>query len=82
MEFRVLGLLEVSASDGLVRLTSLRQQKMLALLLINADRAVSSRTRTQARMSSLPGRSGRRTPTAASGVPMSTWTGCPTRSVT
>jgi DNA-binding SARP family transcriptional activator/tetratricopeptide (TPR) repeat protein len=41
VEYRVLGSLEVSAGDGPVRLTGQRQRKLLALLLINADRAVS-----------------------------------------
>ncbi len=41
MEFRVLGSLELSASDGPVRLTGRRQRRLLALLLVNADRAVS-----------------------------------------
>lgn len=41
MEFRVLGSLEVLASDGPVRLTGQRQRRLLALLLVNADRDVS-----------------------------------------
>ena len=40
MEFRVLGSLEVSASDGPVRLAGRRQRTLLAVLLVNADRAV------------------------------------------
>ncbi|MBE1489564.1 AfsR/SARP family transcriptional regulator [Plantactinospora soyae] len=40
MEFRVLGSLEVSANDGPVRLTGQRQRTLLAMLLVNADRAV------------------------------------------
>lgn len=41
MEFRVLGSLEVSASGKPVRLTGRRQRILLALLLVNADSAVS-----------------------------------------
>ncbi|MEJ3747574.1 BTAD domain-containing putative transcriptional regulator [Actinomycetes bacterium KLBMP 9797] len=41
MEFRILGSLEVSASRGPVRLVGQRQRRLLAALLVNADRAVS-----------------------------------------
>jgi DNA-binding SARP family transcriptional activator/tetratricopeptide (TPR) repeat protein len=40
MEFRVLGALEVSADGTPVRLSGQRQRKLLALLLVNADRSV------------------------------------------
>jgi DNA-binding SARP family transcriptional activator len=40
VKFRVLGSLEVSANSGPVRLTGRRQRILLALLLVNADRAV------------------------------------------
>ena len=41
MEFRVLGSLEVWGSAGPLRLIGRRQRTLLALLLVNADRAVS-----------------------------------------
>lgn len=41
MKFQVLGPLEVSANGRLVSLTGRRQRVLLALLLVNADRAVS-----------------------------------------
>jgi DNA-binding SARP family transcriptional activator/tetratricopeptide (TPR) repeat protein len=41
VEFRILGSLEVLTSDGQVRLTGQRQRRLLALLLVNADRAVA-----------------------------------------
>lgn len=41
MEFRVLGSLEVLTSAGTIRLTGQRQRRLLALLLVNAERAVS-----------------------------------------
>ncbi|MCS7479427.1 BTAD domain-containing putative transcriptional regulator [Umezawaea endophytica] len=41
VEFQVLGSLQVSASGGLLRLTGRRQRTLLALLLVNADHAVS-----------------------------------------
>jgi DNA-binding SARP family transcriptional activator/tetratricopeptide (TPR) repeat protein len=41
VEFRILGSLEILASDGPVRLTGKRQRKLLALLLVNADSAVA-----------------------------------------
>jgi DNA-binding SARP family transcriptional activator/tetratricopeptide (TPR) repeat protein len=40
VEFRVLGSLEVSASEGPLRLTGQRQRRLLGLLLVNAEHAV------------------------------------------
>ena len=41
MEFRILGPLEVVTADGPIRIMGARQQKLLALLLLNADRLVT-----------------------------------------
>ncbi|MCW6003268.1 winged helix-turn-helix domain-containing protein, partial [Micromonospora sp. CPCC 205371] len=48
MKFRVLGPLEVSAHDRPVRLTGQRQRQLLALLLVNAGKAVSLDTLIEA----------------------------------
>src|SRR3990170_4414164 len=42
MEFRILGPLEVSEGDRLVRLSGARQKALLALLLLHANEVVSS----------------------------------------
>ncbi len=42
MEFRILGPLEVADGDGLVRLAGVKQRALLALLLLDANRVVSS----------------------------------------
>jgi DNA-binding SARP family transcriptional activator/tetratricopeptide (TPR) repeat protein len=48
VKFRVLGSLEVAAYDRPVRLTGQRQRKLLALLLVNAEKAVSLDTLIEA----------------------------------